>query len=110
MANALAFPKTQYQRTFIRDWRKHRGLTLERLAERIPMANASLSRVERGLQPYSQPMLEAIAEALMCEPADLLMRRPNDDAIWSIWQSLKPESRNRALAVLRALQDTDKAA
>lgn len=65
---------------------------------------ASLSRIERGLQPYSQPLLEALAEALGCEPADLLMRNPTDpDGIWSIWDNIAPADRPRAVAVLRAM-------
>jgi transcriptional regulator with XRE-family HTH domain len=44
-------------------------MTLQQLAERVSrktggMTHASLSRIERGLQPYSQPILEAIADQL----------------------------------------------
>lgn len=69
-------PRT-YRRTFIREWRKSReNMTLKRLADRIGMAQSSLLRIERGEQPYSQPILEAIAEAIGCEPADLVGRLP----------------------------------
>lgn len=83
-------------------------MTIEQLAGRIPITNASLSRIERGLQPYSQPLLEAIAYHLMCEPADLIMRKPDEDGIWSIWTNLSPETKVRAMAVLQALDDADK--
>ena len=90
--------------TFIRQWREHRGLSLERLADRLSTTKASLSRIERGLQPYSQPLLEALAEALICSPADLLMRNPADpDGIWSIWDNIPEVDRPRAVAVLRAM-------
>lgn len=39
---------------FIRQWRKHRGLSQEKLAERLGMSAANLSRVESGKQPYTQ--------------------------------------------------------
>ncbi len=77
--------------TYIRQWREHRGMTLETLAERVGekiggLTHASLSRIERGLQPYSQPILEAIAEELNTDVASLLMRDPTDsEALWSIW-------------------------
>lgn len=95
-------------RTFIREWREHRGLSLERAAarvsERLPTTKASLSRMERGLQPYSQPILEALAWAYGCEPADLLMRNPADpEGIWSIWDRIPEAERPRAAAVLRAM-------
>lgn len=92
-------PKASLRRTYIRQWRIYRGLSLEVLAERVGeqiggFTHASLSRIERGLQPYSQPVLEAIAEALNTDPASLLMRNPDDeDAIWSIWEKAKPGER-----------------
>ena len=52
------------------------NLTLARLADRVGMAQSSISRIERGEQPYSQPLLEALAEAIGCEPHDLIGRLP----------------------------------
>ncbi len=104
--------KQPASRTFIREWRESIPLSLERAAarvsERIPTTKASLSRIERGLQPYSQPILEALAWAYGCDPADLLMRNPADpEGIWSIWDSIPETDRPRAAAVLRAML-TDK--
>lgn len=98
----------QYRRTFIRQWREHRGLTLEALADRVGekiggMTHASLSRIERGRQPYSQLVLEAIAEALNVGVADLLIRNPGDpDAIWSIWDHAKPGEREAIVDMAEA--------
>lgn len=85
-------PVRAYHRTFLREWRDTAGLTLERAASRIGeltgegLTHGQLSRIERGLQPYSQAILEAAADAYGTDPASLLMRNPNDsDAIWSIW-------------------------
>lgn len=50
--------------TFIRAWRQHRQLTLERLAERIDVTAGALSQLERGDVSYTQPMLEALADAM----------------------------------------------
>jgi transcriptional regulator with XRE-family HTH domain len=75
-----------HRKTYIREWRKSRGLTLEQVAEYLGITHASLSRIERGLQPYSQPIIEGLADFFVCDPAALLMRNPNDpDGIWSIW-------------------------
>lgn len=108
-----------YKRTYIRAWREYRGLSLERLAERLTDADTqeamltptSLSRIERGLQPYSQAVLEAIAEALACTPADLIMRNPQDtEAPWSIWETLEPMQRQQAVEILRTLSSGTRAA
>jgi transcriptional regulator with XRE-family HTH domain len=94
-------------RHFIRQWRKHRGLTQEQLASRLDVAVSSISQLENGKQGYSQPMLEAIADALNCEPADLLMRDPTmKSAIWSIQDQLAkapPERQQEILNVVAVL-------
>lgn len=97
-----------HRKNFIREWREYRNLTLVVLAERVGakiggFTHASLSRIERGLQPYSQPVLEAIADALLCEPVDLLVRNPNDPGIWSIWEQAKPGERRQILEIAKTL-------
>ena len=68
---------------------------------------ATLSRVERSEQPYSQPLLEALADALGCEPADLIMRPPDaDQDIRLVWSQLSPETRNKALEIIKVLKAT----
>lgn len=100
----------QLRRTFIRQWREHRGVTLEQLADRIGTTHASLSRIERGLQPYSQGLLESIADALQTDPASLLMRNPDSpDAIWSIWDQAKPGERDMILDLARTVVKRQKA-
>lgn len=68
---------------------------VSRLAEMgIEMSIAQLSRIETGVQPYTQDTLEAIADALLTDPASLLTRNPEDeDAIWSLWDQAKPGER-----------------
>ncbi len=68
-----------YRRTFIEAWRKYRGLSqvqLEHRLEKAPgeplISRVSIGRIEKGEQPYSQPILEALAEALDCTVSDLL--------------------------------------
>lgn len=97
----------RYQPTFVREWRQSRGLTLEQLAHQIGITHASLSRIERGIQPYSQPLLEAIAEALQTEPAFLLMRNPADpEGIWSVWDRAKPGERRQIVEIAKTLIKT----
>lgn len=110
-------------RHYLRAWRKHRDLTLEQVAERVQMigaeraaagddplsiprtmTHASLSRIERGLQPYSQALLELLADIYQTDPASLLIRDPSDpDGIWSIWDRLQRRQRKDAVAMLAAL-------
>jgi transcriptional regulator with XRE-family HTH domain len=99
--------RRQYAPTYIRQWREYRGLTLEQLASRLGTTHASLSRVERGLQPYNQPLLEALANALQTEVASLLMRNPSDpDGIWSIWDQARPAERRQIVEIAKTLMKT----
>jgi transcriptional regulator with XRE-family HTH domain len=78
-------PKT-YGRTFFRQWRKYRDLTLEELAARMSMTPSHLSMLERGQRGYTQATLETLAAALRVDKGILLMVNPDHDAgIWPIW-------------------------
>ena len=69
-------------------------MTLERAGEAVGMSHAQLGRIERGLQPYNQALLESLAELYRTEPASLIMRDPTrDDAIWSLWDEAKEGQR-----------------
>jgi transcriptional regulator with XRE-family HTH domain len=93
---------------FIREWRKFRTFTQERLAARVDLSVSSISQLENGEQGYSQPTLEALAEALGCQPGDLLMRNPNDpEAPWGIWETLKPVTKRQAIELLKTLKRTE---
>lgn len=69
---------------YIKAWRKHRGLTLNELADRMEtepgvrfISPVSISRIERGLQPYSESVIDAMAAALDVSPGMLLEHDPN---------------------------------
>jgi len=90
----------KFRAHFIRQWRHHRGLTLERLADRLDMTPSHLSMLERGQRGYTQDTLEAVASALRTDVASLLMRDPSDpDAIWSLWDQAKPGQRRQIMEV-----------
>lgn len=65
-------------KTFIKEWRKYRGLTQEQLADMIDMSNSNLSRIESGSVRYTSDSLELIAGALAVGVADLLSHSPAD--------------------------------
>jgi transcriptional regulator with XRE-family HTH domain len=94
----------------MRQYREAKQLTLEMAAERFKhfgledMSPASLSRIERGLQPYSQPILEVACKAYDTDEYSLLWRKPGDpEAIWSIWDQAKPGERRIILETGQSL-------
>lgn len=86
MAKVSKAKKSKYRLTHIRDWREFRDLTLKELEHRMESApgetlitSVSIGRIERGLQPYSQPILEALAQALDCEVWELIEVNPKKE-------------------------------
>lgn len=103
MAKVRSNPKTKRQ-TFIRQWREHKNLTLEQVAEELDVTAGALSQLERGVTSYTQPMLEALAYLFGCEPVDLLIRDPSDpEGIWSIWDHAKPRERRQIVDVAKVI-------
>jgi transcriptional regulator with XRE-family HTH domain len=70
-------------------------------------ARSYISHIENGKRRYDQIFLEAAADALGCEPADLIMRDPTQkDSIWTIWDQIAPEQREQAAKVLEVFKKT----
>lgn len=75
------------------------------------MSGAQLSRVETGVQGYTQDFLEAAAEALQTDIPSLLMRDPSKEdpndpnSIWSLWDQAKPGQRRIAVGVFKTILD-----
>lgn len=102
-----ATPPPNGPRHFLREWRKHRGLTQEQFAEVIGIDRAYLSKIETGKRRYDQPLLEAAAEVLRCQVPDLLVRDPSQpESIWSIWEQLGVVERAQLVEIGKALKRT----
>jgi transcriptional regulator with XRE-family HTH domain len=107
--------KPLHKRTYIREWRAKRGLSLRRLAERLEetpggdliLSHASIGRIEAGKQPYTQSTLEAIANALGVNAAMLLEVNPEKDGdvidITLRLNKASPELRKQVIDVIEAL-------
>lgn len=102
---------------FIRDWRERAPkISQDKLVARVrehfeTFSKSSLSRIENGKQPYSQPILEAIAQILQCHPADLLKPVPKPETeLQKFVRSLSEREQERALRVLRAAMSEERAA
>jgi transcriptional regulator with XRE-family HTH domain len=89
---------------FLREWRQFRNKTLVQVAEHLHMTHGNLSKIERGIVPYNQDLLDALADLYMCEPPDLIIRNPVDlEGIWSVWDNAKPGDRAKILSIARTI-------
>lgn len=104
--------KKARRRNFIKEWRKFRGLTQEQLAGRLEgvISQGSLSDLENGQFDYVQSTLEAIAQALRCQAGELIMRPPGtSDVLRDVLDGLDEQGQKRALALIRALKESEAA-
>jgi transcriptional regulator with XRE-family HTH domain len=81
-------------------------LTIEQLAERVGVTHGAIGQLERGEVNYTQPMLEAIADALMCEPGDLVSRDPGStNSIWLVWSRASEAERDQIVRIAETITE-----
>lgn len=97
-------------RFYFKEWRKYRGLTQEELAGRIESTASSISQLETGKQGFTDSTLVAIADALNCEPGDLLSANPYMSGevvdLTARLRKASPDLQRQAISIVRALLDT----
>jgi transcriptional regulator with XRE-family HTH domain len=89
---------------YIREWRRHCGLTQAQLAEAVGIDRSQLNKIERGRRYHAKPVVEAIAATLNCEPNDLIRRHPSHTSeLETLYEALAPEDQPRAIYLLRSM-------
>jgi transcriptional regulator with XRE-family HTH domain len=88
---------------YIVEWRIHRNLSQQQLADRIGSTKSSISRWETNERDITLGALGAIAEALNCSVKDLFRdpARPNADALLG---DMDDSTRRQALRLIEALK------
>jgi transcriptional regulator with XRE-family HTH domain len=61
---------------YIKEWRELRGLSLREVEQMTGLSFASVSRIERGEQPFGEDTLILLAKAYRVEPWVLLSVNP----------------------------------
>jgi len=96
---------------YIAEWIKHRGVSLRKLAARMEAApgeqmlsHASIGRIAKGEQPYSEEILLALADALDCTVPQLLTVNPlKDGEVIDMLTLLKDKDPATVRAILSGL-------
>jgi transcriptional regulator with XRE-family HTH domain len=93
--------------TFLRQWRKHKGLTQEEVAEQLSVDTTTVGRIEKGELPYNQDYLERIAIIFGVDVTDLLAVNPLQldppKVVYDRLRHAPAEVQNRAIAIIEAL-------
>jgi transcriptional regulator with XRE-family HTH domain len=95
-------------RHYVREWRDFRGLSQERLADRIDKSRGLIAQIESGLTELTLDNMYALAEALQCEePWDLLRVNPlKEGQVVDITDALRgadPSVKEKALSFVQGL-------
>jgi transcriptional regulator with XRE-family HTH domain len=99
-------PKNPPRRAlFLREWRLHRGLSQEQLAERLDTTKATISRVETGARDWTGGFVEAAAEALNIEVRDFFYP-PTQPSIDARLQAVPEPLREQVRAVVDTMLKT----
>lgn len=110
----------RFRKTYFKEWRKFCDKTQAQVVSalqqlngdsppedpslRIPTTEASLSRLENGKQPYSQSILEALAEIYDAEPADLIAVNPlKERDVIDFMRHLDEKQKRQVLAIAEAV-------
>jgi transcriptional regulator with XRE-family HTH domain len=102
-------PFRQRLRTYFREWREFSNPDFSQAARRVGRDHLSLQRLEAGKIPYSQDMLELLADLYGCKPWDLISRHPisargmRSDVV-SDYESSPPEIQQQVMDAARAIR------
>jgi transcriptional regulator with XRE-family HTH domain len=77
----------------IREWRDHRGLTQEQLAERANMTKSMISEIESGKKRLHDDHIAALSFALGVEEPGDLLRNPRTPTPDDLLRGASPEQR-----------------
>lgn len=56
----------------LKKWRKHRGLTLQQVADKVGSSRGYIQELESGKKKYTQDTVQKLAEALETTPGFLI--------------------------------------
>jgi len=91
------------RRLYILEWREARGLTQDRLAERLGVSSMTVSRWERGTSLLNTDVMGALADALDIEPEDLF-HHPDQPSANALLRGQPVEIRDQAISIIKAIR------
>lgn len=109
MVKRLGQQLARRRRVFFREWRERESvdLTLEAVADRMGTTKSTVLKLETGEVMYSAGSLLLYAQAVGCEPTDLITRPPPPPGqiepidIWRSFQAASKEAKGIVSTILK---------
>lgn len=91
-------------KTFVKQWRIRRDLTVAELAEEAGLSTGNVSGIENATQGYSADSLRALAKALDVTTGMLLDVNPEDGpGIWDLWSGADATQRSQITEIVTTI-------
>lgn len=86
----------------MREWRKHRHLTLDQVADRLDTNRGQISKLERGDLRMNDDWIAGFAFAFGVEPSELLRPPGTSPPIVDLLRNEPPERQRQAFEIVSA--------
>jgi len=91
---------------FLKEWREHRGMTQQQLADATGRTKGYISNIERGENRYNEDLLEELAAALECESWELLGKDPSkpakaDSSLALLWEHVPEDNKPQVMEIVK---------
>jgi transcriptional regulator with XRE-family HTH domain len=103
MPGAARIGPRKTRRIYLAEWRDRFGLTQKQLADRLGVADMTVSRWERGTSKLTSDVRAAVAEALGIDPSDL-ERHPDQPSADALLRGQPPEVWEQAIKIIKAIR------
>lgn len=93
---------------FLKEWREHKQLTQEQLADLVGTDKSVISLLESGGRGLSDKWARRLAEALQIKPGWLLDHSPDSlpTSIFEVWAAIPDDRQAQAIRVLQTFTKT----
>ena len=89
-------------RHYLKEWRTHKHLTQQQLADRLDTSKDQISRFENNQRKMTTIAASEFAEALGIDPFDIF-HHPDTPSADALLRDTSPRIREQAVTVLKAL-------
>lgn len=90
-------------RLYLAEWREHRKLDQEQVADRMGVTAATISRHETGERGSNEAYLASLAEALDCHPTDF-WRDPAQPSADDLLRDMPEDQRAQVLRIIQTFK------
>ena len=106
LTNFVSMNKHAPPRWYLREWRKHRKLSQEKLGSMVGWSQGMISQLETGEVKFIEDHLPILAAALNCTVKQLLFYPPGMEDFSVLMEQLSKQDRERVKDIIESFKRT----